>query len=454
MRAVGLGGLIALIVVPAFIARAEGPVQSTLCSASPYPTSTGNPLGSVSTKTASSAEELAKQEIQKFQFFQEKENELKKIEIVLDSNSTTPYQDAQKKYANEMKQVRLESHAIKTIRETNKNAETLGRKKIVVADSSSATPFADAVDANKDYVNELQYDISYFPHVKNALEELKAEGIEHKLRLDPTERAPQTRLFGRLMRHHPNLKAFDSFYPMRTVEDITCAPRLGGNHLRDFQDLRKSCEATDNLGLKLEDVLASINQALRLSEAAETDAEIIAREKEATKIIEDSGFFGAFAGVSKSRRNPGFRDCGLSDAELAVISAYTGSLYSLINMTLRAGANQNRALIDTLNSGLAKLGNNRGIVNRGVNDLGSDLDELKVGSVKHFKAFLSTSRSAGFLNKHRFKIQTCSGKYIAPLSGLPGEEEVLIKSGSNFKVTGREPLGEGFSFTLEEICEE
>ena len=147
----------------------------------------------------------------------------------------------------------------------------------------------------------------------------------------------------------------------------------------------------------------------------------------------------------------------LSDAELVAIRSYTEQAFRFLNKALREGgseASKYRNFVEVLNSALSKLPNYTGEVGRGTSLPADALAEHQVGATLIYKAFTSTSTETGHDEIHRFIIRSKTGKRIAPFSVFSGEDEVLFRSGTRFRVvsrkehTGKEGVVE---FVLDEV---
>lgn len=134
--------------------------------------------------------------------------------------------------------------------------------------------------------------------------------------------------------------------------------------------------------------------------------------------------------------------CGMSDTEQFAIVYYTGSGYANINAALRSEEKtpEAKAFKEILNKGLSKLKKFEGEVMRGASMPDSVLESYQVGAVVTHPSFTSTSKSVGFSGAQQFFIKSKKGHYIAPISGSPGEEEVLFSADSKFKVLKVEPM--------------
>jgi hypothetical protein len=162
---------------------------------------------------------------------------------------------------------------------------------------------------------------------------------------------------------------------------------------------------------------------------------------------------------------------GLSPTELKGLNYYTGIGYNTINPILRSPDSpknadklpQIRAVIDGTSAGLTKLPNFIGTVNRGASLPDSVLAQHTVGSVVEYPSFTSTSSEKGFGGKHRFVIQSYTGKYVDRYSAHRGEAEVLFRPGAKFRVlhiedTDAKPLNSREEaptkiFYMEEVAE-
>jgi hypothetical protein len=133
--------------------------------------------------------------------------------------------------------------------------------------------------------------------------------------------------------------------------------------------------------------------------------------------------------------------------ELTAIRHYTTNAYSQLNAALRSGnpSQYFKSFEELLNNGLAKLPNYNGVkVFRGVSGDEATLAKTwNIGDEINFKDFKSTSTSTSVANDFTgdvfYEIANPKGKAVCGISCLPGESEVLFKSGSNFKVTNIDP---------------
>jgi hypothetical protein len=148
-----------------------------------------------------------------------------------------------------------------------------------------------------------------------------------------------------------------------------------------------------------------------------------------------------------------YQSCDLTVAELLAIENYTRSAYSSLNSALRskdALAQSDKAFADVLSAALHKLTPIKGKVLRGT-DVGSELrKKLVPGAIITLSAFTSTSVSQPFGGEDQFVIHSKTGRYIAPLSNSPGEEEVLFDEGTKFRVLSKK-LGDRNEYVLEEV---
>jgi len=124
-----------------------------------------------------------------------------------------------------------------------------------------------------------------------------------------------------------------------------------------------------------------------------------------------------------------------------------------MNKMLRDPAIQNKKLLEQarafekeLNTSLGKLRNYKGEVYRLIsNDSGTLQNLYEVGKAVKFNDFLSTSRSISAENFPfssarsgiRFTIQSKTGKMIEIVSAFTREYEILMRSGTKFKITGK-----------------
>ena len=140
--------------------------------------------------------------------------------------------------------------------------------------------------------------------------------------------------------------------------------------------------------------------------------------------------------LAEIKSRPQFSDCGLSDVEIYAVYFYTTSGYQMLNESLRLRKSdfEMKAFVQLIGSGLAKIQKYEGLVIRGENVRPAKSEQMKVGSEVLFPSFTSSSRVHGFTKSHTLNIRSHEGRYIAPISDLPGEEEVLFLPGTTFKV--------------------
>lgn len=133
---------------------------------------------------------------------------------------------------------------------------------------------------------------------------------------------------------------------------------------------------------------------------------------------------------------PMYRDCNLRDAEIYAIFHYTGTGAYFINRHLHKnnGAPSMQQWADLIQQGLSKIADYQKLVVRGGTLSSEQLQVFKKGHEFVFPAFMSASTSIPFSKAYRFTIQSKMGKYVAPLSMSPAEEEVLFGFNSRFRI--------------------
>jgi hypothetical protein len=87
-----------------------------------------------------------------------------------------------------------------------------------------------------------------------------------------------------------------------------------------------------------------------------------------------------------------------------------------------------------IQTALSKLKDHDGIVHRGGRLTAQQVGLYQPNTIIQFPAYMSTSRKNGFPAEYTFTIHSRTGKYIAPLSAMPNEEEVLMPPKTQFKV--------------------
>jgi|GEM_PF-2525548 len=137
-------------------------------------------------------------------------------------------------------------------------------------------------------------------------------------------------------------------------------------------------------------------------------------------------------------------DAVLTDEEYLALRGYTSNLYREVNPALRQGTpGEWQPISDAASSGLQKMSANgyanEGTVVRRANFTDEQIHQLFPDEGVHTdKAFVSTSTSAkpGFGNA-QIDIQSKKGVDVSSLSEYRGEEEVLFKPGTSFKVDSK-----------------
>ncbi|MCA0154799.1 hypothetical protein LB823_01175 [Tsukamurella sp. M9C] len=132
----------------------------------------------------------------------------------------------------------------------------------------------------------------------------------------------------------------------------------------------------------------------------------------------------------------------LTGADRQAILDYTGNKhYQTLNAGLRSGVvtGEQRTMANAINAALAKLPDYSGQVVRGVDLSPADLARYQPGAVVREAPFTSTTidPTKAFSGNTRFIIQSTSGKYVEPLSAIPGEMEVLFPTDSLFQVLSK-----------------
>ena len=144
----------------------------------------------------------------------------------------------------------------------------------------------------------------------------------------------------------------------------------------------------------------------------------------------------------------------LTPAEVYTLQSYTGSDYGAVNAALRSGKPLAgfSTYVETLNSGLAKLPDYNGPVNRGATLPPAVLAQHQVGDVVNYPAYTSTSKATGFGGNHHFHIFSKHGKYVRTYSNYAEEDEVLFAPNAKFKVLDRNEHPDGtIDFTMVEV---
>lgn len=136
------------------------------------------------------------------------------------------------------------------------------------------------------------------------------------------------------------------------------------------------------------------------------------------------------------KARPAFRNCNFRDAEIYAIFHYTGFGAYYINRHLHGTSDvpSTQQWADFIQQGLFKIADYQKVVERGGTLSAEQISAFKKGYEFVFPAFMSTSTTIAFPKAYRFTIQSKTGKYVAPLSLFPQEEEVLFSFNSRFRV--------------------
>ena len=444
--ALALGGL---NFARAQVSNSDLTPSSTQCSANPYGYSGGyNPYVSYTVDEDAIKKMIADVDKARAEF-----PDLYKIETKIESEAKQPYLDWYKKHGEKAAVILQDITYARHIRNHNAVAEVLGKPQIKLGANLSPRPAGTIYNQNFTAISELVSEVNAKSDVESSIATLKALKLPHAFPLDLTKKAPFQEQNLAILQKYPNIFSLKQSMSVKTGRSMECADRLrGAFENADFaRDGSVNCEMPENVEPELARFARQMDRALKAVNQ-ETPEAIAAREKAALQIVRN---FMAPDAASLLRARPGFRDCGLSDAELLSIYAYTGSLYAQVNHGLRTGQSGDyQSVVDTMNSGLQKLAGYKGKVARGTQNLGNDFEDMKkVGSIKRFKSFTSTSTGSGFGGAIRFGIQSCNGKYIAPLSNSAAEEEVLFIAGTEFRILDAKGSTQ-MHIELEEICKD
>jgi hypothetical protein len=231
-----------------------------------------------------------------------------------------------------------------------------------------------------------------------------------------------------------------------------------GLRTRDFEDLLPPVPGVpeqDRLA-----ILQSLRNRARLLEEeilprVRAFLEAPPRERKFRKLL-GQRYAGLLRGALEGVRASGGERHGLRDAELAANHGYTGDDFVELNDTLRglrgpAALRRLKPYIDTIIAGLNKLADVAGVFNRGTTLPPDVLAKHQPGTIVTYAEFTSASTGPGFGGPHRFKIEGKHGKDVRFLSAHPGEEEILFKPGTRFKVMKRTKRGGRIHFEMVEV---
>ena len=209
----------------------------------------------------------------------------------------------------------------------------------------------------------------------------------------------------------------------------------------------KLAEASEaaNVVAKGERVAEAANAAAKAEEVANaaskagTVAETSAATQAAFKTLMGSKYdaLASDAGAIKAA-HPELAN--IPTPELAAVRGYTTADYSMLNSALRtqdaAELTRLKPYLDSAVAGMEKLPNYEGTVYRGTSLSPDILAKYVPGQTVVEDAFTSTSKTlqASFDGNTKFVIQSLQGKDVSLLSKYPGEQEILFRPGSPFKV--------------------
>lgn len=125
---------------------------------------------------------------------------------------------------------------------------------------------------------------------------------------------------------------------------------------------------------------------------------------------------------------------GVSPVEMQSIKFYTGSGYSYINRSIWNKTKKCEGVIQVLNTGLSRLPNYKGWVMRGASLPESVRKEHVEGQDINYPAFTSSSTSNGWDRNDNFLIYSETGKSINDISTFKGEDEVLFRANTSFRI--------------------
>ena len=170
---------------------------------------------------------------------------------------------------------------------------------------------------------------------------------------------------------------------------------------------------------------------------------------------EMGGFFEDALSTARNALERGVNLHGMSDAELVRLHLYTLRkgvpdqwTYEKLNEKLRSSDPATRARVNVsrvvLNNALAKLPDHQGTVYRGLSFPHEQAREdflarHKVGDVVQYFAFTSADVTKPYPGQAKLIIRSRRGKRIADYSGTPGDDEVLFRTDSRFRVLKVEP---------------
>ena len=370
--------------------------------------------------------------------------------IAVDLSLPFPYAQAYRNHSKEIQLRKSELGYFEKIENINASLKKQGKPQIVI-DQARSKPYESAYVEYTDSEAKRYEELHARVAVEKYLESLKNLGKPVRAKLDESKPYPYKALKAEILKEYPNVAGYDVALTQTTRKSMTCDETWDTliSKFEKRENGSQQCEADKEI--QKEAFFSAIAKALVAAKLGESEEQIRARETETLRIIGDPK-----QKIELHSVRPGFKDCGLSLAEHAAIISYTASFYADVNKAMRSGDTKNvQPVIDTLNSALKKLAIYKGEVRRGVDNLGDDFASYQPGAVIQLKSFTSTTLAKVGVAEGLFKfvIETCSGRYIAPVSSHYAEEEVLLPPGAKMKVISSKEDGIATEFKLEEICE-
>ena len=365
--------------------------------------------------------------------------------VQVDLSQPYPYTHAYNNKLIEITKLSDDLFFFNEIEKINKDLAGAG-KPLIEVDLSKPGALKAALDRYKDELKKKNREIEAKKSVEKYLQALKTIGKPVNATLDESKEYPYTEFLNGIKAQYPDIYDYEFTMNRASQHSMTCAETWQAliKKIEKHEDGVQQCEA--EYEIQAHAFLPEIAKALKAANQRESEDEVRTREEKALKL------FGKLGDkLDLYRRRPGFKDCGLTHAEFSAVVAYTGSFFTELNKALRKDDWEKfKPAVDTLNSALKKIAVHTGLVTRTVMDLGDDLKLYVPGTEVQLKAFTSTTTSNdGVGPGYKFKIESCSGRYVAPISSHLGEEEVLIPSGAKMKVISNS----GSEIRLKEVCQ-
>jgi len=208
------------------------------------------------------------------------------------------------------------------------------------------------------------------------------------------------------------------------------------------------------------DMAANVLAALQYKPQVLSPEESVARKTLVEEYFGSSTYNRYLTAASENvAQRPALGNAGLADDSLVGIYAYTGPDYKIMNTVYRissaagpAARSSLRPLVDAIEEGLGKLPAYTGWTMRRIPMTARELSAFTEGRIVKEQSFVSASRRwprpGGNVFMH---IYSKSGRMIEGVSKFPGQQEVLFRPGTYFKIDKVVPEGDTVRIYMIEV---